>query len=167
MCIYARNKRANCGALITVLPKRNDLIYAKRNRAGKNIFHIDFEKAVHESSYDDWEIVESNEVNHSLYCIDQVSLNERHYSQFITENGTPAEVQEERRKYSRFGQGQPLQRNFRFTHTRKAVETGKLEIKSVAEEQLFHTKGAEFLAKITGIVKEKKAVVIFKQRTEI
>ena len=84
--------------------------------------------------------MESNEVNHSSYCIDQVSLNERNHSQFITENGTPAEVQEERRKYSRFGPGQPLQRNFRFTHTRKAVETGKLEIKSVAEEQLFHTK---------------------------
>ena len=58
---------------------------------------------MHESSYDDWEILESNEVNHSSYCIDQVSLNERNHSQFITENGTPAEVQEERRKYSRFG----------------------------------------------------------------
>ena len=40
MCIYARNKRANCGALITVLPKRNDLIYAKRNRAGKKYYFI-------------------------------------------------------------------------------------------------------------------------------
>jgi hypothetical protein len=33
--------------------------------------------------------------------------------------------------------------------------------------QLFHTKGVEFLAKITGLVKEKKAAVIFKPKTEI
>ena len=34
----------------------------------------------------------------------------------------------------------------------------------MAEEQLFHTKGAEFLAKITGIVKEKKSSRYFQAK---
>jgi hypothetical protein len=39
-----------------------------------------------------------------------------------------------------------------------------MEIKSVAEEQLFQTKGVEFLAKITGLVKEKKQPLFSSQK---
>ena len=44
---------------------------------------------MHETSYDDRQIEGSNEIVLSTYCTNQVPLNERHHSQFITENGTP------------------------------------------------------------------------------
>ena len=91
-----------------------------------------------------WTLVNSNEEKHSNYCSNQVPFRSREYSQYIRENGTPQEIQENRRKYCKNGPGQPLARHFRLRHTTDSIRTGKVEIKKIADELNFGTKGAEF-----------------------
>ena len=74
----------------------------------------------------------------------QVPLKERDFSQFVLENGTKLEIQNEKRKICRFGLGQPLQRQFRTNHTQDPIEHGQVSIKKIAKEM-------NFLAKITSI----------------
>ena len=84
--IYARNSRAeNCKAKITIIPKRNDLIYAKRNHAGRNLFYIDFEKKSWMKHRMMIGKLRDQTQFCSTYCANQIPLNEHHHSQFITE----------------------------------------------------------------------------------
>ena len=122
-----------CPAKLTIIPKRNDLIYAKM-LGGRNRFYVNFAIALNETSYDDWTLESSNEENHSNYCSTQVPFHSREYSQFIRENGTPHQIQEDRRKYCKNGPGQTLARHFRLCHTTTSMRTGQVEIKRVAEE---------------------------------
>ena len=105
-----------CPAKLTIKPKRNNLIYAKE-MGGRNRFYVDFSIAINENSHDDWTLVNLNEEKHSNYCSNQVPFRSREYSQYIRENGTPQEIQENRRKYCNNGPGQPLARHFRLRHT--------------------------------------------------
>ena len=66
-------------------------------------------------------------------------------------------IREEKRKYSRLGPAQPLQRQFRRNHTQDAIENGELSIKKISKEMNFHLKGSEFLAKITALRPEEKS----------
>ena len=81
----------------------------------------------------------------------------REHSLFITENGLPHEVQEDRRKYSRLGPGQPVARALRYDHTRKAIIEGRMMIDEVKRDMNFDIKGAEFMARITKVQREKKS----------
>ena len=77
MCIYTRNSRSmKCPAKLTIIPKRNDLIYAKM-LGGRNRFYVNFAIALNETSYDDWTLESSNEENHSNYCSTQVPFHSR------------------------------------------------------------------------------------------
>lgn len=96
-------------------------------------------------------MVKSNELPHSSFRNHQVPSKERDFSQFVLENGTKLEIQNEKRKICRFGLGQPLQRQFRTNHTQDAIEHGQVSIKKIAKEMNFQLKGSEFLAKITSI----------------
>ena len=71
----------------------------------KTRFHINFDEIINENSFLDWEIKSSNNEEHSQYCLIQVPFHLRKYSQYLAENGTSQEIQEDRRKYSRFGPG--------------------------------------------------------------
>ena len=157
-----------CPAKLTIIPKRNDLIYAKM-LGWRNRFYVNFAIALNETSYDDWTLESSNEENHSNYCSTQVPFHSREYSQFIRENGTPQQIQEDRRKYCINGPGQTLARHFRLCHTTTSMRTGQVEIKRVAEELNFESKGAEFMAKIVNLRNEEKSSRYFqsKNRDEI
>ena len=62
-----------------------------------------------------------------------------------------------KKKYSRLGPAQPLQRQFRRNQTQDAIEHGELSIKKISKEINFHLKGSEFLAKITALRPEEKS----------
>ena len=96
--IFFTTKKMKCPAKLTIIPKINDSIYAKM-LVGRNRFYVNFAIALNETSYDDWTLESSNEENHSNYCSTQVPFHSREYSQFIRENGTPHQIQEDRRKY--------------------------------------------------------------------
>ena len=130
MCIYKRNYRSNdCKAFVTITPNLADLIISRRTAENRRLrYFFNYEKKIEEISYTDLTVKSSNKVEHSAFCVDQVPLHEREYSQFIGENGTGLEIQNDRRKYARFGPGQPLMRAFRPVHTKKSVISGHLAI---------------------------------------
>ena len=101
--------------------------------------------------------------------MNKVPFHSKEYSQFIRENGTPQQIQEDRRKYCKNGPGQTLARHFRLCHTTTSMRTGQVEIKRVAEELNFESKGAEFMAKIVNLRNEEKSSKYFqsKNRDEI
>ena len=157
-CIYKLNSRSNkCPANIVLIPLRPDLIYAKIDVNGRKRFFLNFEAELTEKSWKDWKMVKSNEMQHSIYCTNQVPLKNRSISQFVLENGTGEEIKNEKRKISRFGPGQPLQRQLRRNHTQDAIQHGEVSIKKIAKEMNFHVKGSEFLAKITNLKSEEKS----------
>ena len=156
-CIYKHNRRADkCPANINLIPLKPDLIISKQIK-GRNRSFLNYDAELTEKSYKDWKVVKSNGCPHSKYCENQVPLKERSFSQFIKETGLPKEIQEEKRKYSRLGPGQALQRQFGSTHTEDAIEHGQVSIKKISQQMNFHLKGAEFLAKITTLKNEEKS----------
>jgi hypothetical protein len=112
-------------------------------------FFLNYDSDLSEKSYKDCMVVKSNGYLHSKYCLNQVPLKERSFSQYVKETGLPQEIQAEKRKYPRFGPGGALQRQFRTNHTEDAIKHGQVSIKKISQEMNFHLKGAEFLAKIT------------------
>ena len=156
-CIYKRNFRSeNCPATIKITPLRPDLIYFKLQNNKKRFF-LNFDTELSEKSYEDWRVLSSNDLPHSTFCALQVPLKERTISEYVRENGTTLEIQNEKRKFCRFGPGQPLQRQFRKNHTQDAIVHGQVSIKKISKEMNFHLKGSEFLAKITSIKPEEKS----------
>ena len=83
------------------------------------------------------------------FCVAQIPFYLREFSQYIAETGTPLEIQNDRRKYSRFGPGQPLMRAFRTVHTKKSVISGHLAIDQTKPDFNFDLNETEF-AYMTG-----------------
>ena len=104
-------------------------------------FFINFERKIEENSYTDWTVKSSNNEQHSTFCEAQIPFHLREFSQYIAETGTPLEIQNDRRKYSRFGPGQPLMRAFRTVHTKKSVISGHLAIDQTKLDFNFDLKG--------------------------
>ena len=101
----------------------------QRTAANRRLrFFINFERKIEENSYTDWTVKSSNNEQHSTFCEAQIPFHLREFFQYIAETGTPLEIQNDRRKYSRFGPGQPLMRAFRTVHTKKSVISGHLAI---------------------------------------
>ena len=119
----------DCMAFVNVMPNLEGLIISRRTAENRKLrFFINFERKIEENSYTDWTVKSSNNKQHSTFCVAQIPFHLREFSQYIAETGTPLEIQNDRRKYSRFGPGQPLMRAFRTVHTKKSVISGYLAI---------------------------------------
>ena len=147
MCIYKRNVRGNnCQAFLTVTPNRDGLIISKRTAENRQArFYINYEEKIEENSFIDWTVKSSNNEKHSQFCLEQIPFHLREFSQYIAENGTPQEIQNDRRKYARFGPGQPVMRAFRTEHTKKSIISGHLAIDQTKLDFNFDLKGNLFV----------------------
>jgi hypothetical protein len=78
---------------------------AENQQAG---FYIKYEQKTEENSFTDWTVKSSN------------SENIRNFAEYRTTQ----EIQNDRRKYARFGPGYPVMRAFRTEHIKKSIISG-------------------------------------------
>ena len=152
-CIYNRLKK--CRAKVKIVPKAQNLIYAKNKETEHRKRKVFFLR--HDLPLDlaDWEIVENSGTGeHIPFCRNQVPLSERTYDEEILRNGTSAEIKKEKAKYARFGQHSSTQRRFRKLLSDQAQDPN---LKRPEINEKFHQWDKKQLSEITVVKIEKQA----------
>ena len=108
-------------------------------------------------SYEDWKVVKSNELPHSSFCNHQVPLKERDFSQFVLENGTKLEIQNEKFVVL-------------VLDSLSSANSVQITLKTLSNMVKFRLRKLQrkwtFLQKLPQLIQKYKAAVITKQKAD-
>ena len=156
-CMYNKNIRANCRAVLKLAAKKDGLIN-KRKINGAVRFYLASSK-LDENTSEEWEAVENSGIHeHSEYCKKQIPVAEQpKLDDYVRDQMSGKEIQNFNKKFCRFGPYQPLARHLRFKHTRAAMKHKELQFNHTVKELNIPSLGSRFLPKMVNISNEKKS----------